>query len=209
MSLLDAQVLLRRHFVDRYHREGAVRVLDCAGNAAVWDRLALKRMEYFGYDAGRAAAEGAALDLGLVEADIVDVGGGDPWGSYADVLDGFAGRALTVFLLIPDTALRLKDGLARYVLDRVGAPIDWSRWEGPGFDSLVMRAGLSYALDSGFAVEDAQAVYVVGKPFPWRYNHVGMRLCSSGDGGGREGSGPAGVQGQGGAEGGEPPPARP
>jgi hypothetical protein len=208
MSQVEAFVLLRKHFIDRHHQDGDVRVLDCAGNGAVWDRLACGRVIYLGYDAGKAAAEGLALDFGKVDADIVDIGGGNPWGMYADVLDGFAGRSLTVFLLIPDTTLRVKDGLPKYVWERTGIPIDWSRWEGPGFDSLVMRAGLSYALDKGFEIEDAQAVQFVGKPFPWRYNHVGIRLRSMGEDG-REGISPAGVQGPGGASGGEPPSSHP
>jgi len=164
---------LRRHFLARYHPLGA-RVFDCAGNAALWAEIS-DCLSYLGYDYEAAAQAGLELDFTKVSADIVDIGGPEPWGIYADVLAGFSGRPVTVLISIPTEALRL-DGLPKFVWERVGIPFDWSRWNGPAVDGLVLRAGLSCAEDCGFTIGDAQAVRFLGKPFPWRYNQIGVRL---------------------------------
>jgi hypothetical protein len=212
MSLRDAQTEIRKHFIDRYHGYGHIVVVDLARNWPVWERLCGNRVRYVGYtgDDPSGAVEGILESEPRV--DVVDIGDHDPWGLYADVLSHFVGDALSVFLSVSQSSLRLEEGLARYVWERVDIPIDWSMWKGAQWiDALVLRAGLSYACDRGFIVEDAQRFRFVGKPFPWRYNYLGLRLRSAAMGGNgeREGDGAAGVQGQGGAAGGEPPPPRP
>jgi hypothetical protein len=169
----DPLVDLRKHFISRYYSTGA-RVFDCAGNNAIWDKIGVS--EYVGYDYEAAGEAGLELMFNDVHFDIVDIGGKDPWGIYADVLAGFTGRPVTIFLSIPRSALRMKDGLTRFVWERVGIPFDWSRWNGPALDGWVLRAGLSYFEERNFIAEDAMAVRFFGKPFPWRYNHVGVKL---------------------------------
>lgn len=174
MSREDPIADLRRHFLARYHPLGA-RVFDCAGNATLWSKIG-NMASYVGYDYEAAARAGLSLLFSEVDADIVDIGGSDPWGIYVDVLAGFMDRPVTLFFSIPTKNLRLDDGLEKYVWERVGIPFDWSRWNGPAVDGLVLRAGISCAEACGFTIMDAQAVRFLGKPFPWRYNHVGVRL---------------------------------
>lgn len=174
MSRVDPVADLRRYFLARYHPLGA-RIFDCAGNAALWSKIS-DSVRYVGYDYEAAKEAGLQLLFSEVEADIIDIGGSDPWGIYADVLAGFTGRPVILFFSISKKSLRLDDGLEKYVWERVGIPFDWSRWNGPAIDGLVLRAGISCAEACGFTIEDAQAVRFLGKPFPWRYNHVGIRL---------------------------------
>jgi len=169
----DLLVDLRKHFISQYYPSGA-RVFDCAGNQALWDKVGVS--EHVGYDYEGAGDAGLQLIFDGVHADVVDIGGPDPWGIYADALAGFEGRPVTIFLSIPRSALRMKDGLMKFVWERVGIPFDWSRWNGPTIDGRVLRAGLSYFEERGFVVEDAMAVRFFGKPFPWRYNHIGVKL---------------------------------
>jgi len=209
MTAWDAQVEVRRSLFGRHHGFGHVVVVDLAGNWPVWERLCGPRMRYVGYTGDDPSGAAGAILAAERDVDVVDVGGRDPWGLYADVLSGFRGRAVTVFMSVPSSALRLDGGMPRYVWERAGVPFDWGRWNGPAFDALVLRAGLSYAWDRGFSVEEAVAVRFLGKPFPWRYNHVGLRLRSEWGENDGQGDGGPGVQGQGADAGGEPPPARP
>jgi hypothetical protein len=165
---------LRDRFLSRYH-PGTARVLDCAGNEALWAGFG-DRVERVGYDYEGAAEAGLQLEYGKVGADVVDIGGADPWSVWADALAGMIGTPFTAFLTIRRSDLRLDGGLPRFVWERAGVPFDWSRWNGPRFDGLVLRAGLSYAEERGFRFEEAAGVRFFGKPFPWRYNHVGLRL---------------------------------
>jgi hypothetical protein len=172
--MTDLAADLRRHFLEAHH-PGTARVLDCAGNEAVWDAFGA-RVERVGYDYEGAEAAGLQLEYGAVGADVVDIGGADPWSVWADALAGLAGTPFTAFLAVPRGSLRMEGGLPRFVWERVGIPFDWSRWYGPRLDGLVLRAGLSYAGERGFRFEEALAARPFGKPFPGRYNHVGVRL---------------------------------
>ena len=103
-----AKLNLRRYFLEKYHRDGSARVLDCCmGAGFIWRELRRewKVAEYLGLDVkpkkGRLKIDSARyLEAGGWSHDMIDIDTyGSPWRHWFGVLR-FAPDVCTVFLTI-------------------------------------------------------------------------------------------------------------
>jgi hypothetical protein len=107
-SHFSAKVLLRRHFLEKYHAAGRFTVFDsCQGSGLLWKELRRTfDCDYWGVDLkrkpGRLKIDSARV-LGQpgIAFDVVDVDTyGHPWSQYFALLKNHRGPAVTVFLTI-------------------------------------------------------------------------------------------------------------
>lgn len=102
-----AKLMLRRHFLTKYHGDKPPRVLDCfQGSGLLWLKLSREFVlgSYWGVDLkpkkGRLKIDSSRiLEQRGWEADVVDLDAyGSPWTHWRHLVRTFSGDAVTVFL---------------------------------------------------------------------------------------------------------------
>lgn len=182
-----AKLLLRRHFLTKYHGEKPPRVLDCfQGSGLLWLKLSREFPlgSYWGVDLkpkkGRLKIDSARiLEQSGWEADVVDLDAyGSPWTHWLHLVRTFTGESITVFLTIG--MVKVGGGnFDRSVLDLTGCH----------FRELKLPKGLGVRLSDNavaFALAEAAARELecveVQEAFPSskaRYVGVHLRRKSS------------------------------
>ncbi len=106
---LGAKLLLRRHFLARYHPRGTARVLDCCqGQMVLWKRLhrEFAPAEYLGVDLKPAPGRLTIDSVRLLERpgwawNVIDIDTwGLPWRHWTAILSTAPPAPLTVFLTV-------------------------------------------------------------------------------------------------------------
>ena len=153
-----AKLMLRRHFLTKYHGDKPPRVLDCfQGSGLLWLKLSREFLlgSYWGVDLkpkkGRLKIDSSRiLEQRGWEADVVDLDAyGSPWTHWRHLVRTFSGEAVTVFLTIG--MVKVGGGnFDRSVLDLTGCQ----------FRELKLPKGLGVRLSDNavaFALADAMA----------------------------------------------------
>lgn len=102
---LGAKLLLRRYYLDKYHKDQQPLVFDaCQAEAVIWTRLRSEySVRYFGVDRkpkrGRIAIDSARLlETGPIVYDVIDIDTyGSPWRHWMNLLPNIR-KPTTVFL---------------------------------------------------------------------------------------------------------------
>ena len=154
----SAKLMLRRHFLAKYHGDKPPRVLDCfQGSGLLWLKLSREFAlgSYWGVDLkpkkGRLKIDSSRiLEQHGWEADVVDLDAyGSPWTHWRHLVRTFSGEAVTVFLTIG--MVKVGGGnFDRSVLDLTGCK----------FRELKLPKGLGVRLSDNavaFALADAEA----------------------------------------------------
>lgn len=104
---LPAKLDLRRHFLRKYHADGAARVMDCcAGSGRIWFQLRREFViaSYWAIDTkpkpGRLKVDSSRIlaQPGLAE-NVIDINDGRPWEKWGALLPNVA-QPTTVFLTL-------------------------------------------------------------------------------------------------------------
>lgn len=104
---LASKIAVRRHFLQRYHKDGDIRVFDaCQGSGIIWRELSkeFKPKTYWGADLkrkrGRVMIDSVELLAGGLSENVIDVDTyGSPWGHWLAAL-GHLSQPTTFFLTI-------------------------------------------------------------------------------------------------------------
>lgn len=177
-----AKLLLRRHFLTKYHAGKRPRVLDCfQGSGLLWLKLSreFELGSYWGVDLkpkkGRLKIDSSRiLEQRGWEADVVDLDAyGSPWTHWRNLVRTFSGESVTVFLTIG--MVKVGGGnFDRSVLDLTGCK----------FGELKLPKGLGVRLSDRaveFAIADAAGAGLeaveVQEAFPHaRARYLGLQL---------------------------------
>jgi hypothetical protein len=177
-----SKLLLRQHFLAKYHGEKPPRVLDCfQGSGLLWLKLSREFPlgSYWGVDLkpkkGRLKIDSSRiLEQHGWEADVVDLDAyGSPWTHWRHLVRTFSGESVTVFLTIG--MVKVGGGnFDRSVLDLTGCK----------FRELKLPKGLGVRLSDNavaFAMADAVAAGLepveVQEAFPSaRARYLGVHL---------------------------------
>ncbi len=177
------KLLLRRHFLGRYHRDRAPRVLDCfQGSGLIWGQLGAEFpiASYWGVDLkpkkGRLKIDSARiLEQEGWAADVVDLDAyGSPWTHWRNLVRTFRGDRVSVFLTFGMVKMfGLSANCDATVLDMAGC-----RFSRPLPTSLRSRFN-GWALD--YALGDARKheldAVEVQEAFPQgRARYIGVHL---------------------------------
>ena len=189
---LDAKLLVRRYFLDRYHSSSPPRVIDCcAGSGVIWQALRqdYRIRSYWGLDAKKSAGRIAARSERILEcpgwqADIVDVDTyGSPWKHWAQILS-HGPTPLTVFLTVGQVVMGAST-LSAEALVALGVVFP-TLAVSPGLMAkihpLVIPFQLTYLGRSDKVVVEAKQIIIAGLGAT-RVVYVGLRLEESHHGG--------------------------
>lgn len=152
-SRLGSKLALRRHFLDRYHKDSPPRVFDaCQGEGVIWQALrADYPMTYWGVDKKRRSGR-MSIDSTRILAepgwrfDVIDVDTyGSPWKHWAGILKNAPG-AVTVFLTIGSTMF--VGSTDTWVLGVLGMDAKLIERLPMSFRRIVSDMGTEYALAS-------------------------------------------------------------
>lgn len=162
---LAAKLRLRRHFLDRYHVDGAFSVFDaCQGDGVIWKSLAKDyAFDYWGVDqkrrAGRLQVDSErVLALAGLSADVIDIDAyGSPWGHWLALLPNVA-ASTTVFLTQGMVRMRGGGITAAEVLDVLGLRFSSAKL-GPALTnkaiaSIAYKYMISQATEHGLVVRE-------------------------------------------------------
>lgn len=172
---LGAKLILRRHFLDKYHREGTPFVFDaCQGEGLIWRRLRAEySVRYFGVDRkpkrGRLTIDSTRLlETGPLVYDVVDIDTyGSPWKHWTNLLPHVR-KPTTVFLTVG--AGRLGGGIDSAALDAMGLD-RLARWVPVTLRGKLAADSSAYCLGLAlrFGLDVAEAREISGLPGQARY----------------------------------------
>jgi hypothetical protein len=161
------KLMLRRHFMTKYHAEGRAIVLDCCQAGGVLWRTLRREFDvtYWGVDRiakrGRLAVDSSRLLLASsLPYDVIDVDTyGSPWQHWKNMLPNIV-RPTTVFLTLGNAG-----GIASIdsaVIEAVGLrkmsrlPAQALRWK---LDQIAVESCLALCYHYGVRIVEAQQVY--------------------------------------------------
>lgn len=179
-----AKLLLRRHFLGRYHTERPPRVLDCfQGSGLIWGQLGSEfpLASYWGVDLkpkkGRLKIDSARLlELDGWDADVVDLDAyGSPWTHWRHLVRNFRGDRVTVFLTFGSVNMfGLSANCDQTVLDMAG--VKFERKLPNSLRSRFNALALDYAL--GDARRHNLDAVEIQEAFPQgRARYIGVHLA--------------------------------
>jgi hypothetical protein len=174
-SNIESKVALRRYFLDKYHKEGEVNVLDCfAGHGHVWGRLKseYKLNSYVGLD--KKDIKGVlpidnlrVLSDGQVWYNVVDLDAyGEPWRQW-DILLRRIKSPTTVFLTIGAAHI----GVSKFMRKLAGVPERC-----PSALCVKMRqtmTGIAFSLPMSYNIDIVEAAEATAA---MHARYVGFRL---------------------------------
>jgi hypothetical protein len=179
------KLLLRSHFLQKYHSDGQADVLDCCqGSAVMWTTLQQDHVirSYWGVDLkpkkGRMKIDSVRIlqQRGWPQ-NVVDVDTyGSPWKHWFAILDNLT-QPTTVFLTIGSTMFKGSTDSA--VLAAIGCTFDHSRIS-PVFLGKLSEFGTSYCLAKG--CDFATIVEAVEAVSSGNARYIGVRLEPKKDG---------------------------
>lgn len=150
---LPAKLALRRHFLDKYHRDTPPRVMDCcAGSGVIWSSLRREYevASYWAIDVkakrGRMQLDSSrVLQLQGWQEDVIDVDAyGSPWQHWLNILQT-VDHPVTVFLTIG----QVMTGLPKIVQRALG--VEGLENLQPGHATKLFDPRVEYRLEFGLS----------------------------------------------------------
>jgi hypothetical protein len=179
-----AKLLLRRHFLRRFHAETAPRVLDCfQGSGLVWGQLGSEfaLASYWGVDLkpkkGRLKIDSARiLEQEGWAADVVDLDAyGSPWTHWRNLVRTFRGERVTVFLTFGQVKMfGLSANCDSTVLDMAGVKFERKLPTSlrSRFNGLALDFAVADAARNGLEAVEVQEAFPQG-----RARYIGVHLA--------------------------------
>jgi hypothetical protein len=177
---LDGKLMLRRHFLEKYHADTKAVVLDCCqAEGRIWGQLRGEfSVKYWGVDRvaqhGRMAIDSVRLlAQPSLPYDVIDVDTyGSPWRHWETMLPNLV-KPVSVFLTLGQMASNLAN-VDSIVLKAVGLKMSRAvpsalRWR---LDQLAVDSCLAIAYSYGVQIIEAQEVLPVTK----NARYFGLRL---------------------------------